>query len=237
MNQAPLPVVPIQTLGSQSLRQPRDLNAHVHATIFAHLACLIQDAVTKQVAKSPDDPTRLEWEKLRLRDWQLVKRDGQTICDVFLDKGHSWLQYDDFADRPGHTDNLSIVTIEECLIIHKALAQNKDFLELFGDQVVFEVGSSGDEPPLRTAQDFLAASGLFIAIETWTKAKNQDRHKGRLVAVLNSGTEDPSTPALPNAGTPFKVQVLLENGVLQTFDVSDIRHASLLLFHPGNFKS
>jgi ribosome maturation factor RimP len=220
----------------RSLKNPAELSSDVHKTIFCHLAALVQDTAKQEALKETEELAKSEWNKLRLRDWQMARREGNTILDVFLDKGHSWLQYDDFAERPGHKENLSIVTIEECLRVHKAILRDLNFCELFGDHVVFEVGSAGEEPPLRFAEDFMQATGLMIALETWTKTKNRDRQTFRLVAVLGEGTNDPNATALSNAGAASKVQVIDEKEMIHTYDISDIRHASLLLFHPGNFK-
>jgi hypothetical protein len=157
---------------------------------------------------------------------------------LYLDKGQSWLGYDDFVNHPLHDSNRATVSIDECVVVHKALLNQPDILSAFPDDVQFEVGSAGEEPPLRTIDDFGAAVGFMTAIETWTKTSSRGRHVGRLLEVRPGANGDSEiilskedhgpSPTLPEMGAA---------GVTNSkvFLISGIRRAGVLLFDPRNF--
>ncbi len=197
---------------------------HSPSQLSSELQRFVHEKLEALLTSLKNSPENSLHPRLRIRDWSLVLREHQPFCEVFLDKGHSWLQYDDFASHPAHAENCEIVTIDECLVFHRALAQAQDLMDLFADSVGFEVGSAGEEPPLRTREDFEHAKGLMVRIQTWTKSKKKDKHKGRLIDVL----EDPQ-------GAP--VAVIESGGNPVQVELADLRRASLLLFHPENFST
>jgi ribosome maturation factor RimP len=219
----------------QALR-PELVDRSVHQTISATLSALISEVAAESILSRPRIAPGLA--QVRLRDWDLVRKDGQLVCEIYLDKGHSWLQYDDFKDRPGHSENVQIVSIDECVAIHKGILMRPEILDIFSDEVQFEVGSAGEEPPLRTADDFLAALGLMVRIETWTNESGRVRQRGRLIQVDQSAPEQSvirieparNAPSVSNQGTATD-----PSRTLESFALDDIRRAALLLFDPGNF--
>lgn len=208
---------------SKSLSHPSQLDPEVQASVRSELASLVEN-----VSKAKG------FSRLRLRDWDFLHRDGQVVCDVVLDKGHSWLQYEDFTDRPEREHNLEVVNIQECVAVHKALLENPNIFERFDDCVHFEIGSSGEEPPLRSQDDFEMAIGLFVRIEQWTRTSKQGIKRGRLLRV----------DALPNGGG-FRIEIEAPAALSESEQNSDqvpiliespsIKRAALLLFDPGNF--
>jgi ribosome maturation factor RimP len=165
---------------------------------------------------------------LRVRDWSLSTAGSTPKCEVFLDKGNSWLSLPQFQSRPGHIEQLQsgTVSIDECLIFHRALMEDEPIMEWFADNVVFEVGSAGDEPPLRSFEDFKAAQGLFIKIQTWTNESGRAKRKGRLVGV-DRGSDTSEPPLITLESGSGSIRFLLPS----------IRKASLLLFHPENLSA
>jgi ribosome maturation factor RimP len=167
-----------------------------------------------------------------------VRKDGQLVCEVYLDKGQSWLQYDDFKDRPGHLENSQIVSIDECVAIHKGILMRPEIIDIFSDDVQFEVGSAGEEPPLRSADDFLAAVGLMLRIETWTNASGRVKQRGRLIQVDQTAPEHFVIRIEPARNAPSVSAQAPETDTprtLESFALDDLRRAALLLFDPGTF--
>jgi ribosome maturation factor RimP len=219
----------------QALR-PEHVDRSVHQTLSAKLSALILEVAAESVITRPRIAPGLA--QLRLRDWDLVRKDGQLVCEIYLDKGQSWLQYDDFKDRPGHLENSQIVSIDECVAIHKGILMRPEIIDIFSDDVQFEVGSAGEEPPLRSADDFLAAVGLMVRIETWTNASGRAKQRGRLIQVDQTAPEHFVIRIEPARNAPSVSAQAPETDTprtLESFALDDIRRAALLLFDPGNF--
>ena len=219
----------------QALR-PEHVDRSVHQTLSAKLSALILEVAAESTTTRPRIAPGLA--QIRLRDWDLVRKDGQLVCEVYLDKGQSWLQYDDFKDRPGHLENSQIVSIDECVAIHKGILMRPEIIDIFSDDVQFEVGSAGEEPPLRSADDFLAAVGLMVRIETWTNASGRVKQRGRLIQVDQTAPEHFVIRIEPARNAPSVSAQAPETDTprtLESFALDDIRRAALLLFDPGNF--
>lgn len=205
----------------QPLSSPAQLSQHVQENIQVSLEAALKQA-RNLAGEEALPPT------LRIRDWTLSRSGGAPKCEIYLDKGDSWLSLPQFKDRPGHDQQVQwgSVSIDECLVFHRTLMEDEPLMDQFADDVVFEVGSAGDEPPLRSLQDFTAALGLWIKIQPWTNESGRAKTKGRLVGV------DPGT------GAPAEPAITLQSGAgSNRYLLSDLRKASLLLFHPENLSA
>lgn len=205
----------------QPLSSPSQLFHDVQESIQKSLEAALNQ--TMKLAGSDALPPQI-----RIRDWNLSRTGGSPKCEIYLDKGNSWLSLPQFKDRPGHEQQLQwgSVSIDECLVFHRALMEDTSLMARFADDVIFEVGSAGDEPPLRSVQDFTAALGLFIKVQPWTNESGRAKTKGRLVGV-DAGTGATGAPAITLQSGTGSIRYLL----------SDIRKASLLLFHPENLSA
>jgi hypothetical protein len=195
----------------------------------------------QEVVRDVDQQRPIASLPLRLRDWTLTHEDGQETCTLFLDRGQSWLGYDDFAADPRHLASREAkVDMADCVAVHKSLLLREDLMGEIPDSWHLAVSSAGEAPPLRDPEDFAAAVGMMVSIITWPIGATPKRPAptiGRLAAV---DTVVPGerveivldTMAAPLVSRPQEddapralVRVLLEQ----------VMEASLLLFDPRNF--
>ncbi len=191
------------------LSHPKQLTKQIHSEI---LNILRKELLSLQ-KNGVSEPGVL---KMRIRNWLFLFEDGEPVVDIIIDKGYSLSDLE--ANRVPRSADTNL-SFDECTEVHKYL-MSTNALDLFADEVNIRVGSPGSEPTLHDLEDFQAAVGDVVTIETWQKISD----RSKFTMVLNEICD--------NKG--LKVIVLVEGMHRFEIPLEEIKAAFVLPFHPSS---
>ncbi len=191
------------------LSHPKQLTKQIHSEILnilrKELLSLQKNGVTESGIL-----------KMRIRNWLFLFEEGEPIVDIIIDKGYSLSDLE--ANRVPRSADTNL-SFDECTEFHQYL-MSTNALDLFADEVNIRVGSPGSEPTLHDLEDFQAAVGDVVTIETWQKISD----RSKFTMVLNEICD--------NKG--LKVIVLVEGMHRFEIPLEEIKTAFVLPFHPAS---
>lgn len=100
-----------------------------------------------------------------LVEWSTRKRNGTVVIDIIADKPHGG------------------ITIDECTAINKSVVAQIEEQHWFGDDYVVEVASPGLDRTLKTANDFIRATGRRVRVHLKEPVDGKVEHHGLITGV------------------------------------------------------
>lgn len=135
-------------------------------------------------------------------DEAIIARVRTLTEPVITDVGIELVDIEYGGGRGGHIlrfliDKPSGVTLDECVMMNKKIAEILDIEEPIPHRYTLEVSSPGMDRPLKTVRDFERAAGKRVKIITSIPIENTTVHVGRLEAC-EPGTVMISVSCSPN---------------------------------------
>lgn len=142
------------------ISRPAQLTPEWHREILFSLRRAVEEGRPRFAEARPGA------EQIRVREWRFSQEGGALVVQIFLDKG----------PKSGEID------LDDCLLVHHWLFEC-GALDVFSDDLGFEISSAGTEPYLRDPEDFEPFLGKRVCVDTWAKQEGRGRYVMDLEAV------------------------------------------------------
>ncbi len=110
----------------------------------------------------------------------IMEENGFELVDIeFVKEGPNWYLRI-FADKEGG------ITIDDCEVISKALAQRLDEKDPIEQAYILEVSSPGIDRPLKKEEDFVRFAGEIVDVKLYKPYEGKKEHQGQLLGLKDT---------------------------------------------------
>jgi ribosome maturation factor RimP len=192
-----------------SISSPKLLTPKIHKEVLNSLRVALETMKNTQ-------PLSDEMKKIRIRNWLFIYEEGLPTIDIILDKDYKTNDVENnITPRFANTS----LSFDECAQIHEYILAT-DALDAISNDVQVRFGTPGSEPTLYNLEDFQAAVGDMVRLETWEPKDGRTKFVMILVDIFQ---KEGNSIAVVSEG-PHRFE----------FNLEDIKSAFSLPFHPAS---